>query len=132
MRVLIMGCGRVGAMLAELLDQEGHEVTVMDIDPYSFRRLGPNFRGQAIVGNGMDVDDLRKAGIEQVDAFAACTQGDNRNVMGAQIAKHIFGVPKVVTRIYDPLREDTFKRLGLETFSPTIVGARGMKAALER
>ncbi len=80
----------------------------------------------------MDVDDLRKAGIEQMDAFAACTQGDNRNVMGAQIAKHIFGVPRVVTRIYDPIREDTFKRLGLETFSPTVVGAQGMKAALER
>lgn len=131
MRVLIMGCGRVGAMLAQMLDQEGHQVTVMDIEPYSFRRLATTFRGQAIVGNGIDVDDLRKAGVEQMDAFAACTQGDNRNVMAAQIAKHIFNVPRVVTRIYDPIREDTYHKLGLTTFSPTVVGARGMKEALE-
>ena len=131
MRVLIMGCGRVGAKLAELLDKEGHEVTVLDIDPYSFRRLPADFRGTAIVGNGIDIDVLRRAGIEQMDAFAAVTQGDNRNVMASQIAKHIFNVPKVVTRIYDPIREATFQELGLETFCPTTMGAMLMKEALE-
>ncbi len=131
MKVLIMGCGRVGATLAQMLDEEGHEVTVLDIDPYSFRRLPPEFRGSAIVGNGIDMDALRRAGIEEMDAFAAVTQGDNRNVMASQIAKHIFNVPKVVTRIYDPIREATFQELGLETFCPTTMGAMMMKEALE-
>ncbi len=131
MRVLIMGCGRVGAHLAQLIDSEGHEVTVLDTDPFSFRRLSPDFRGNAIVGNGIDIDVLRRAGAEQMDAFAACTQGDNRNVMASQIAKHIFNIPKVVTRIYDPIREKTYQELGLETFCPTTMGAMMMKEALE-
>ncbi|MBI3977715.1 MAG: TrkA family potassium uptake protein [Chloroflexi bacterium] len=132
MRVLIMGCGRVGARLASLLDGEGHEVIVLDVDPYAFRRLPAEFRGQAMVGNGIDVDVLRRAGIEQCEAFVACTQGDNRNVMAAQIAKHIFRVPRVVTRIYDPIREQTYRDLGLHTFCPTTFGADMMKQALER
>lgn len=126
-----MGCGRVGARLASLLDAENHEVHVLDVDPYSFRRLPPDFRGQAIVGNGIDIDVLRRAGIERCDVFVACTQGDNRNVMAAQIAKHIFGVPKVVARIYDPIREQTYRELGLLTYCPTTVGAEMMKRAVE-
>jgi trk system potassium uptake protein TrkA len=132
MNVVIMGCGRVGAKLAALLEEEGHKVTILDIEPYAFRRLPPGFKGTAMVGNGIDVDVLRRAGIEQADAFAAVTQGDNRNVMASQIAKHIFNVPKVVCRIYDPLREELYHTLGLETISPTTVGARLMKEALER
>lgn len=132
MNVVIMGCGRVGAKLASMLDAEGHKVTIMDIDSYAFRRLPPEFRGIAIVGNGIDEDALKRAGIEEADAFAAITQGDNRNVMAAQIAKHIFNVPKVICRIYDPIREETFHALGLETICPTTVGARLMKEALER
>lgn len=132
MNVVIMGCGRVGARLASMLNDEGHTVTIIDIEPYAFRRLPANFKGTAMVGNGIDIDTLRRAGIEQADAFAAVTQGDNRNVMAAQIAKHIFNVPKVVCRIYDPLREELYRTLGLETISPTNVGAQLMRDAIER
>jgi trk system potassium uptake protein TrkA len=131
MNIVIMGCGRVGATLASLLDADGHTVTVMDTDPYSFRRLASSFRGTAMVGNGMDQDDLRRAGIEEADAFAAVTQGDNRNVMACQIAKHIFGVKKSVCRIYDPARQETYKLLGLDSICPTVVGAKLMREALE-
>ena len=132
MKIVIMGCGRVGARLAALLDGEGHQVTILDVDPYSFRRLPSSFSGVAMAGNGIDTDVLRNAGIDQADAFAATTQGDNRNVMAAQIAKHIFGVARVVVRIYDPIREEMYRSLGLETISPTVVGAQLMKEALER
>lgn len=123
MRVLIMGCGRVGAELATMLDKAGHDVTTLDINEYAFRRLSPAFRGKKLVGNGIDQDVLRRADIEHVDAFVSVTQGDNRNIMSCQIAKHIFGVPKVVCRIYDPIREQIFSELGIETISPTKVGA---------
>ncbi len=125
-----MGCGRVGAQLAALLDSEGHEVTVLDINSRSFRRLAVTFKGTALLGDGTDEDSLRKAGIEEADAFVAVTAGDNRNVMAAQIAKHIFRVPKVICRIYDPLREEVYRTLGLEAFSPTTVFARLVKEKL--
>ena len=131
MNVVIMGCGRVGARLAMMLDNEGHTVAVLDIDAYSFRRLSPEFRGTAIVGNGIDEDALRRAGIEEADAFAAVTQGDNRNVMAAQIAKHVFNVPKVILRIYDPIREELYHSLGLETIGPTTIVADIMRKKLE-
>ena len=124
MNVVIMGCGRVGAQLAALLEEAGHKVTILDTDTYSFRRLPSSFKGTALVGNGTDEEYLRKAGIEEADAFVAVTQGDNRNVMAAQIAKDMFNVPKVVCRIYDPLREELYHTLGLETISPTTVGAQ--------
>lgn len=130
MKVVIMGCGRVGAQLAALLDSDGHEVTVLDINSRSFRRLAPTFKGTALLGDGTDEDSLRKAGIEKADAFVAVTAGDNRNVMAAQIAKHIFKVPKVICRIYDPLREEVYRTLGLEAFSPTTVFARLVKEKL--
>ncbi|MFC1944152.1 potassium channel family protein [Chloroflexota bacterium] len=123
MKVLIMGCGRVGARLATLLDAEGHKVTIMDVEPYSFGWLPPTFGGRAMVGNGLDEDLLKKAGIEDTDVFVSATQGDNRNVMVAQIAKYIYNVPKVVSRIYDPIREEMYSSLGIDTISPTKVGA---------
>ena len=131
MKVIIMGCGRVGAQLATLLDKEGHQVTALDIDAYSFRRLPPDFSGTALVGNGINEEVLKKAGIEEADAFVAVTQGDNRNVMASQIAKHVFGVPKVVCRIYDPLRRDIYSLLGLEAISPTTIFAQMLKEKLE-
>jgi trk system potassium uptake protein len=124
MYVIIMGCGRVGARLAQQLVRAGNEVMVMDMVPSAFDRLGRDFSGSTMVGNGIDHDDLVKAGIERADAFAAVTQGDNRNIMASQIAKHIFKVPRVVTRIYDPIRQDTFKALGLDAISPTVIGAQ--------
>jgi trk system potassium uptake protein TrkA len=132
MKVVIMGCGRVGAHLATLLDIEGHSATVLDIDAYSFRRLPPEFGGTALVGNGVDQEALIQAGIEEADAFVAVTQGDNRNVMAAQIAKHIFDVPKVVCRIYDPLRRELYNTLGIEAVSPTTIFAQLLKEKLEQ
>jgi trk system potassium uptake protein TrkA len=131
MKILIMGCGRVGARLAGLMDIEGHTVTILDTDAYSFRRLPAEFGGTALVGNGMDEEVLTKAGIEETDAFIALTQGDNRNVMAAQIAKHIFKVPRVLCRIYDPLRRELFNSLGIEAFSPTTIFAQMLKEKLE-
>jgi len=122
--IVIMGCGRVGAQLAELLEEDGHKVTILDTDTYSFRRLPSAFKGTPLVGDGTDEESLKKAGIEEADAFVAVTQGDNRNVMAAQIAKDVFNVPKVVCRIYDPLREELYHTLGLETISPTKIGAQ--------
>lgn len=131
MKVVIMGCGRVGARLASLLDKEGHEVTALDNDAYSFHRLPSDFGGTSLLGNGLDEEALKRAGIAEADAFVAVTQGDNRNIMAAQIAKHVFNVPKVVCRIYDPLRRDLYSRLGLEAISPTTVFAQMLKEKLE-
>jgi trk system potassium uptake protein TrkA len=130
MKVVIMGCGRVGGRLAGLLDAEGHEVAILDLEEYSFRRLPPEFKGTALVGNGIDEDALKRAGIEKADAFIALTQGDNRNIMACQIAKHIFNVPRVLCRTYDPLRRDLFGALGIETFSPTTIFAQMVKDKL--
>ena len=135
MKVLIMGCGRVGAWLARLLDADGHQVTVLDIDAYSFRRLRfpgllSDFKGAALVGNGTDQDALKKAGIEDTEVFFALTQGDNRNIMASQIAKHIFKVPRVICRIYDPLRQELYANLGLEALSPTVILAEMLRKKL--
>ena len=127
-----MGCGRVGARLATLLDLEGHTVTVLDTDAYSFRRLPSEFGGTALVGSGVDQEDLEKAGISEADAFVSVTQGDNRNVMSAQIAKHLYNVPKVVCRIYDPLRRELYNSMGIEAFSPTTIFAQMLKEKLEK
>ena len=124
MYVIIMGCGRVGARLANMLVDAGHEVLVLDLNPAAFDRLGSEFSGQTLVGNGIDLAVLVKAGIERADAFAAVTQGDNRNIMASQIAKHMYSVKHVVTRIYDPIRQDTFQTLGLDAISPTVIGAQ--------
>lgn len=130
MNVIIMGCGRVGAQLAETLIKDGHRVTVLDIDPNSFKRIPPDFGGVALLGDGTDEDALRKAGIEDAEAFIAVTQSDNRNIMAAQIAKHIFKVPRVMCRIYDPLREEIYHTLGLEAISPTSIFTKLLKEKL--
>jgi trk system potassium uptake protein TrkA len=119
MKAVIMGCGRVGARVATLLDNTGNDVTVIDTDSRSFRRLPPSFGGETIIGTGIDEDVQRRAGIEDADAFIAVTNGDNRNIMASQVARLVFHVPEVVCRIYDPVREDTYRRLGLTTVCPT-------------
>ena len=118
-----MGCGRVGSTVAGRLDAEGHEVTILDLAAQSFRRLPPAFSGHRLTGSGVDDRVLIAAGIREADAFLALTQGDNRNLLAAQMAKHLFHVDKVVTRIYDPLRAELFAGLGLRTFSPTRISA---------
>ncbi len=130
MKVVIMGCGRVGSTLATQMDKAGHKVTVIDSNSDSFQRLESNFRGEKIQGNGIDEEVLRRAGIESADAFAVVTNGDNRNIMASQIAKEIFNVKKVVCRIYDPIRESTYRELGIETICPTLVGAQLLFNAL--
>ncbi len=132
MKVVIMGCGRVGAELASLLDQEGHEVTILDIDPDAFDQLSSAFGGTCVVGNGIDQDVLERIGLREADAFVAVTPGDNRNAMASQMARHIFGVPRVVARIFDPIREEMYRNLGLDTISPTRVVARLLREALEK
>jgi len=132
MKVVIMGCGRVGAALATMLEQDGHDVTVLDTKADAFRRLPHDFRGRRHVGNGIDHDVLARIGVGEADAFVAVTQGDNRNVMATQMAKHLFGVPRSLCRIYDPIREEIYRNLGLETISPTLVGARLLKETLDR
>src|SRR5688572_27194459 len=126
MNVLIMGCGRLGARVAGILDGGGHAVTVLDINPASFRRLPETFKGARAVGNGMDGTVLERAGITSADAFMAVTQGDNRNYFASQVAHEIYHVPRVLCRIYDPVREEIFRELGLETFSPTALGSKVM------
>ena len=121
MKVVILGCGRVGATLATQLDRAGHTVSVIDNNSDSFQRLGAKFRGEKITGSGVDEEILRRAGITSADAFIAVTNGDNRNIMASQIAKEIFNIKKVVCRIYDPLRQVTFSELGLETICPTTI-----------
>jgi trk system potassium uptake protein TrkA len=123
MKIVIMGCGRVGSSLAARLSEEGNDVTVLDVRPDAFRRLPAGFKGKKHVGNGIDQDVLARIGVGEADAFIAVTQGDNRNVLATQVAKHIFGVQRTLCRIYDPIREEMYRGLGLETISPTIMGA---------
>ncbi len=125
MKVVIMGCGRVGGGLAARLDEENHEVTILDLNANQFQRFLPeSFGGRKITGNGVDQDVLRRAGIEEADAFIALTQGDNRNITASQVAKHLFDVKRVVCRIKDPIREEMYNELGLRTVSPTRTGLR--------
>src|SRR5438270_397160 len=130
MFTIIMGSGRVGARVANELSRAGHEVTILDINGDSFRRLDVDFAGTTMIGNGIDSDVLRRAGIERADAFIAATQGDNRNIMASQVARHIFQVPTVIARIYDPLRQETFELLGIQTISPTVMGADAFLSVL--
>ncbi len=119
MNTVIMGCGRVGARLALLFDRSGHQVTVLDRHAEAFAHLPPDYHGSTRLGTGIDEDVLRAAGIENADLFLAVTNSDNANIMAAQIAQLTFRVPRVVVRIYDPDREDTFHQMGLETICPT-------------
>jgi trk system potassium uptake protein len=123
MRVVILGCGRVGSTLALMLVSEGHEVSIIDMDSSAFRRLGEDFKGRAIQGLGISADVLKDAGIESASAFLAVTNGDNTNIMAAQIAKVIYKVPRVMARIYDPLRAEVYREVDVETLCITTLGA---------
>lgn len=121
MHVIIVGCGRVGSELAKLLSGEGHDVVVIDKSRESFNRLGDSFNGLTMVGNGFDLALLRQVGIEKADAFCAVANGDNTNLISAQVAKKIFRVPKVFARIYDPQRAHIYAALGLDIISGTML-----------
>ncbi len=131
MRIVVLGCGRVGAQLARTLQADGHQVTVVDKDSASFGRLGSDFAGEVVLGTGIDEDVLLRAGIDRADAVVAVTSGDNTNVMAAQVAKEIFGVSRVICRINDPLREEIYRSLGLETVCATSWQANRIREILE-
>jgi trk system potassium uptake protein TrkA len=113
--VVIMGCGRVGAALAHSLVRLEHSVAIIDQDRLAFRRLGENFGAKQITGMGFDRETLISADIEQADAFAAVSSGDNSNIIAARVARETFGVHRVVARIYDAKRAEVYERLGIPT-----------------
>jgi trk system potassium uptake protein TrkA len=123
MKVIIMGCGRIGSQVSELMSMQGHDVTVIDHDANAIGRLGPHFKGRVIQGLGFDRNVLVEAGIERADAFVSASASDNANIIAARIARNIFRVPRVVARLYDPLRAEIYQRLGLTTISSTNWGA---------
>ena len=119
MKIVIVGCGRVGASVADAYDLAGHEVVILDILTSAFDRLPSSFSGQAIRGDGTDEDVLRRAGTATADVFIALTEGDNRNVMAAQLAAEALRVGKVIAKINDPVRATAYAELGIATLCRT-------------
>jgi trk system potassium uptake protein len=118
-KFVIVGCGRVGAALAEAFDNTGHEVVIIDLSTRAFDRLSGEFKGQAIRGDGTDEDVLRRAGADGADVLLALTEGDNRNVMAAQVAAERLNVAKTVAKINDPVRAAAYAELGIATVCRT-------------
>lgn len=123
MNVVVVGCGRGGAALAETFDKAGHRVIIIDLQTRAFDRLPDTFRGETIRGNGTDEDVLRRAGAEGADLFIAVTEGDNRNVMAAQLAIEALGVGQVIAKINDPVRAEAYAAMGIPTFCRTVLMA---------
>ena len=115
MHFVIMGCGRVGSTLAHILEDRGNSVAVIDQNPEAFRKLRSSFKGSRVTGMGFDRDVLIQAGIEEADAFAAVSSGDNSNIISARVARESFGIDRVAARIYDPRRAEVYQRLGIPT-----------------
>jgi trk system potassium uptake protein TrkA len=115
-----------------MLERDGHELAVLDIDKYAFDHLNPDFKGRKILGDGTDQDTLRRAGAERADAFVATTRGDNRNALAAQIAQHVFQIGRVGSVIFDPMREEVYRGLGLRTINPTKLEAELLRALIEQ
>jgi trk system potassium uptake protein TrkA len=130
MKIIVMGCGRVGEQVSILMYQAGHDVTVIDSDAKALEHLGPEFKGRKVKGVGFDRKVLIEAGIEDADAFAATSASDNVNIVAARIARNVFRVPRVVARLYDPRRAEIYKRLGLLTISATNLGAERIRDLL--
>jgi len=130
--VIIMGSGRLGAQLAMMLERDGHDIAILDIDKYAFDHLDPDFKGRKILGDGTDQDTLRRAGGERADAFVAATRGDNRNALAAQIALHVFQIARVSSVIFDPIREEVYRSLGLRTINPTKLEAELLRELIEQ
>ena len=130
MHIVIMGCGRVGSTLAHILEDEGHSVSIIDQDAEAFRKLHAGFKGRKITGVGFDRDVLTEAGIEEADAFAAVSSGDNSNIIAARVARESFGIARVAARIYDPRRAEVYQRLGIPTVATVRWTADQMLRAL--
>jgi len=120
MHVVVMGCGRVGTLIAQRLEAAGHSVAIIDQNRESFRRLGANFDGATVTGVGFDRDTLLEAGIDRADAFAAVSNGDNSNILAARVVRETYGVRNVVARIYDPGRAEIYQRLGIPTVATVV------------
>ncbi|HQV64504.1 MAG TPA: TrkA family potassium uptake protein [Anaerolineales bacterium] len=123
MKVIIMGCGRVGSQVSLLLARQGHEVIVIDHDANALSKLGTDFKGRVVRGIGFDRNILIEAGVETAEGFVSASSSDNANIVAARIARNIFHVPRVVARLYDPVRAEVYQRLGLTTISSTAWGA---------
>ena len=119
MKIVIIGCGRVGSVLAESLDHDGHEVTIVDLSVRAFDRLPDDFHGQAVRGDGTDEATLRRVGVADADVLLALTEGDNRNVMAAQVAVENLGVKKAMAKVNDPVRAAAYAELGIATICRT-------------
>jgi trk system potassium uptake protein TrkA len=124
MKIIVMGCGRVGSQVSQLLVRQGHEVTVIDHDANALARLGTEFKGKVVRGIGFDRSVLLEAGVETAEGFVAASSSDNANIVAARIARNMFRVPRVVARLYDPVRAEVYQRLGLTTISSTAWGAQ--------
>jgi trk system potassium uptake protein TrkA len=129
-KIVIVGCGRVGSVLAEAYDAGGHEVVVLDLSTRAFDRLPGEFRGSAVRGDGTDEDTLRRAGAEGADAFLALTEGDNRNVMAAQVATEKLAIGRVLAKINDPVRAAAYAELGIATVCRTTMLADSVSGFL--
>ena len=130
MKILIVGCGRVGAELAMSISRHGHDVTIVDQNPDAFDRLASDFKGRTVQGIAFDRDVLERAGIESTDAFAAATSSDHANIVAAKVARDIFHVPNVVARIYNPAQREVYERFGLQTVTSSSWGAQRMEQLL--
>ncbi|MFQ6032234.1 MAG: potassium channel family protein [Candidatus Zixiibacteriota bacterium] len=131
MKVVILGCSLVGAMVASWLDSEKNQVSVIDSKENSFNRLPKDFKGEKILGTGIDVPILIQAGIEGADAFLGLTNSDNTNIMAAQLVKQRFKVSRVIIRVYDPQRAKAFGEMGLDILCPTTIIAEKFKEFLK-
>jgi trk system potassium uptake protein TrkA len=127
MKIIIMGCGRVGEQVGRMMVNDGHDITVIDKEAEPLARLGADFKGRKVKGIGFDRNVLIEAGIETAEAFAATSSSDNANIIAARIAHNIFRVPRVVARLYDPRRAEIYRRLGLVTISSTTWGAERIR-----
>jgi trk system potassium uptake protein TrkA len=130
MYIIIVGCGTVGADLANKLASEGHDIVVVDRQADAFQRLGSSFNGATVTGTGIDEDVLRKAGIERADAVAAVTSFDTTNLMVAQIVRQLFHVERVVARVFDPDKESSYREFGVDTVCPVTVGVNQIRNAI--
>lgn len=129
--IVVVGCGRLGSILANRLSSEGHSVVVIDQNENHFSKLSTAFSGFRIVGDAVESAVLKRAKTDKADCFFAVTDQDNINLMVAQIAKEIFQVPKVLARVYDPAREQGYQDLDISTISPTLLSAQAFLDILQ-
>lgn len=130
MQIIVVGCGKVGSQFAKMMSDEGHEIVVVDSELENFKLLGPDFRGVTVLGVPIDEDILKEAGIESADGLAAVTPDDNINMMACQVAKEIFKVPRIFSRIQDPVREEVYYQFGVHTVCPTNMVVQEFRALM--